>query len=46
MTTLERYNLVDDAWSSTLAGRLSAVELLEFLEDSATSPIIPSGRRW
>ena len=32
MNTLERYNLVDDAWSSTLAGRLTSVELLEFLE--------------
>ncbi len=32
MSTLERYNLVDDAWSSTLGGRLSSVELLRFLE--------------
>ncbi len=32
LSTLERYNLVDDAWSSTLAGRLSAVDLLAFLE--------------
>ena len=38
MTTLERYNLVDDAWSSTLAGRLSAVELLEFLEGFRNEP--------
>ena len=30
--TLERYNLVDDAWSATIAGRLSAAELLTFLE--------------
>jgi puromycin-sensitive aminopeptidase len=32
LSTLERYNLVDDAWSSTIAGRLSASELLFFLE--------------
>ncbi len=38
MTTLERYNLVDDAWSSTLAGRLSAVELLEFLDGFRDEP--------
>jgi puromycin-sensitive aminopeptidase len=33
MSTLERYNLVDDAWSATLAGRLAAVDLLRFLEE-------------
>ena len=38
MTTLERYNLVDDAWSSTLAGRLSAVELLTFLDGFRDEP--------
>ena len=38
MTTLERYNLVDDAWSSTLAGRLSAVELLAFLDGFRYEP--------
>jgi len=38
MSTLERYNLVDDAWSSTLAGRLSAVELLEFLDGFRDEP--------
>jgi puromycin-sensitive aminopeptidase len=32
LSTLERYNLVDDAWNSLLAGDLSAIELLEFLE--------------
>jgi puromycin-sensitive aminopeptidase len=31
LSTLERYNLVDDAWAATLAGRLSAAELLAFL---------------
>ncbi len=31
LSTLERYNLVDDAWAATLAGRLSAGELLGFL---------------
>jgi puromycin-sensitive aminopeptidase len=32
LETLERYNLVDDAWSAVVAGRLTAVEVLEFLE--------------
>jgi aminopeptidase N len=32
LTTLERYNLVDDAWAATIAGRLDASELLLFLE--------------
>ena len=31
LSTLERYNLVDDAWAATLAGRMSATELLTFL---------------
>ncbi len=38
MTTLERYNLVDDAWSSTLGGRLSAVELLTLLDGFRDEP--------
>jgi puromycin-sensitive aminopeptidase len=33
LDTLERYNLVDDAWSAVLAGRLGAPELLSFLEE-------------
>jgi puromycin-sensitive aminopeptidase len=32
LTTLERYNLIDDAWAATVAGRLPAADLLEFLE--------------
>jgi puromycin-sensitive aminopeptidase len=32
LDTLERYNLVDDAWSATISGQLSAAEMLEFLE--------------
>jgi puromycin-sensitive aminopeptidase len=32
MSTLERYDLVDDAWASTIAGDLAAVELLRLLE--------------
>jgi puromycin-sensitive aminopeptidase len=32
MSTIERYNLVDDAWSATVAGDLSATALLVFLE--------------
>jgi len=31
LSTLERYNLVDDAWAATLAGRMSASELLALL---------------
>ena len=32
MSTLERYNLVDDAWSATVAGQMTSPELLSFLE--------------
>ncbi len=32
LSTLERYNLVDDAWAATVAGRMSAAEMLEFLQ--------------
>ena len=32
MTTLERYNLVDDAWNAVVAGTLDAIEFLEFVE--------------
>jgi puromycin-sensitive aminopeptidase len=32
MSVVERYNLVDDAWSALVAGRLGAPELLSFLE--------------
>jgi len=31
LSTLERYNLVDDAWAATVAGRMSAGALLELL---------------
>ena len=31
MDTLERYNLVDDAWNATLAGTISGTELIAFL---------------
>ncbi|HSP28353.1 MAG TPA: ERAP1-like C-terminal domain-containing protein, partial [Ilumatobacteraceae bacterium] len=31
LSTLERYNLVDDAWAATLAGRMSGAELRNFL---------------
>ncbi len=30
LTSIERYGLVDDTWSSVLAGRISAVEFLNF----------------
>jgi puromycin-sensitive aminopeptidase len=32
LSTLERYNLVDDAWAATVAGQLSAIELVQFLD--------------
>ena len=32
LSTLERYNLVDDAWAATVAGRMSAADLLDFLD--------------
>ena len=32
LSTLERYGLVDDAWSATVAGRLAAPDMLRFLE--------------
>ena len=31
LSTLERYNLVDDAWAATVAGRMSAADLVDFL---------------
>ena len=31
LTTLERYNLVDDAWAATVAGRMTAADLVDFL---------------
>lgn len=31
LSTLERYGLLDDAWAATIAGRLDAVSLLEFV---------------
>ncbi len=35
LDTLERFNLVDDAWAATVAGRMPAEEMLEFLEGFA-----------
>ncbi len=35
MNTLERYSLVDDAWAATVAGAISAPELLQFLRGFA-----------
>jgi puromycin-sensitive aminopeptidase len=32
LSTLERYMLVDDAWASTVAGTMSAVDLLDLLD--------------
>ena len=33
MTTVERYNLVDDAWNAVVAGRLTASGYLDFVSD-------------
>jgi puromycin-sensitive aminopeptidase len=35
LSTLERYNLVDDAWSAVVAGRLDASEFLAFADGFA-----------
>ena len=35
MSTIERYNLVDDAWNAVVAGRLGAPEFLNFLDGFA-----------
>ncbi len=35
LTTVERYGLIDDAWAATVAGDMTAGELLEFLEGFA-----------
>ena len=44
--TVERYNLVDDAWAAVVAGRLAAADFLAFARRvRATSPTSPSGRR-
>ena len=33
MNTVERYNLVDDAWNAVVAGRLSAIDYLTLISD-------------
>ncbi len=32
LTVVERYNLVDDAWNAVIAGRLTAMEFIDFVE--------------
>ncbi|HQZ33877.1 MAG TPA: M1 family metallopeptidase [Ilumatobacteraceae bacterium] len=32
LTTVDRYNLIDDAWNEVVAGRLDAIEFVEFVE--------------
>ena len=32
LTTIDRYNLVDDAWNAVVAGRLGAMEFVDFVE--------------
>ena len=36
LTTIDRYNLVDDAWNAVVAGRLGAVEFVDFVEGFAS----------
>ena len=33
LTTVDRYNLVDDAWNAVVAGRLGAPEFLDFVDE-------------
>ncbi len=35
LTTVERYNLIDDAWNEVVAGRLDAIDFVEFVESFA-----------
>ena len=32
LTTIDRYNLIDDAWNEVVAGRLAAIAFVEFVE--------------
>lgn len=32
LTTIDRYNLIDDAWNEVVAGRLDAIDFVEFVE--------------
>jgi len=32
LTTIDRYNLIDDAWNEVVAGRLHAIDFVEFAE--------------
>ena len=32
LTTVDRYNLIDDAWNEVVAGRLDAIDFVEFVE--------------
>jgi puromycin-sensitive aminopeptidase len=36
LTTIDRYNLVDDAWNAVVAGRLGAADFLDFVEGFAS----------
>ncbi len=45
LDTLERYNLVDDAWNEVVAGRLAAIDFLPSSRGSGASASWPSGRR-
>jgi puromycin-sensitive aminopeptidase len=41
LSTVERYNLVDDAWNAVVAGRLDAIELWSFLQGFASERELP-----
>ena len=45
LDTLERYNLVDDAWNEVVAGRLAAADFLSFVEGFGGERSSPCGRR-
>ncbi|MCU1358847.1 MAG: putative Peptidase rane alanine aminopeptidase [Ilumatobacteraceae bacterium] len=51
LTTIDRYNLVDDAWNAVVAGRLSAVDFVDFVagfgaeRDLAVWQIMAAGLR-
>jgi puromycin-sensitive aminopeptidase len=41
LSTIERYNLVDDAWANVVAGSMSAVAYCEFARHFASEPALP-----
>jgi puromycin-sensitive aminopeptidase len=41
LSTIERYNLVDDAWANVVAGSMSAAAYCEFARHFANEPALP-----